>query len=263
MQDTAKSQDWLAFLFYALDLIISPTPKKILQTFEEWDYQNRLRPQLKQLERARIIERDGQGRSAALRFTGPGRLAALGGVDPVQRWQRWWDGRWRLLVFDLPARDRPLRLRLWRWLRSQRFGYLQNSVWISPDPVDESRCPLNHLKLKPETVTVLESRPVPPDSDASFVACSWDFGLINRRYQDVLTQADCGLELALNASAKPAQLRRWLAAERQTWVAAITGDPLLPAGLLPPGYLGQKAWQRRQAVFTSLAQQLGGMAQKM
>jgi phenylacetic acid degradation operon negative regulatory protein len=263
MQDISKSNDWLAFLFYALDLIVSPTPKKILQTFGEWDYQNRLRPQLKRLERARIIERDGKGRSVPYRFTARGRLVAHGGVDPVERWQRSWDGRWRLLIFDLPARERQLRLQLWRWLRSQRFGYLQNSVWISPDPVDEAHFPLKHLKLKPETVTILESRPVPPDSDASLVTGSWDLGLINRHYQDALDQAERGLELAQNPSAKSAQLRQWLAAERETWSAAITTDPLLPTSLLPTDYLGIKAWRRRQAVFGSLAERLMAMAHKV
>ena len=257
MHDLSKSQDWLALLSYGLDLLVTPTPRKILQSFEEWDYQNRLRPQLKQLHRAKLLERAGRERNATCHLTERGRLAAWGGVDPTQRWQRAWDGHWRLLLFDLPASDRQLRLRLWRWLRSQRFGYLQNSAWISPDPVDESHFPLQHLKLKPETVTILESRPVHPGSDAGLVTASWDFALINRLYQEALHLAKQGVKLARNPAATPAQLRQWLAAERETWLSAIAGDPLLPNSLLPAEYLGRAAWQRRQAVFRDLAQSQG------
>jgi len=38
MNDISQSEDWLGFLLYTLDVIITPTPRKILQTFESWDY---------------------------------------------------------------------------------------------------------------------------------------------------------------------------------------------------------------------------------
>jgi phenylacetic acid degradation operon negative regulatory protein len=254
MKDSSKSEDWLAFLFYTLDAVLAPSPRRILQTFEEWDYENRFRPQLRRLQRAKLLERHGHGAQASYRLTPQGRLEACGGVDPVARWQRAWDGRWRLLLFDLPSRDARLRLRLWRWLRDQRFGYLQNSVWLSPDPLDDSLLPLRHLRLTPESFVVLESRPAPPDSDADLAKSAWDFAAVNRHYEEVMELAARGLELARASNPKPAQFRAWLAAERRAWLTAVESDPLLPAVLLPAGYLGQEAWKQRQAAFTALAQ---------
>ena len=46
MNTSLHSQDWLALLLYGLDMVLNPKPYKWLETFEEWDYRTRLRPQL-------------------------------------------------------------------------------------------------------------------------------------------------------------------------------------------------------------------------
>src|SRR3989338_443221 len=43
-----------------------------------------------------------------------------------------WDSRWRVLIFDIPERDRKLREVIRRTLSSNGFLRLQNSVWIYP-----------------------------------------------------------------------------------------------------------------------------------
>jgi phenylacetic acid degradation operon negative regulatory protein len=256
MSDISRSHDWLALLLYGLDVLANPSPAKLVESFEAWTYRQCLRPQLRRLERMRLIERREPGPTAPCRLTARGRLAALGGVDPAARWQRAWDGQWRLFLFDMPSRAKQLRLRLWRWLRAQRFGYLQNSVWLSPDPMDEAHLPLRHLKLTPESFVVLASKPLPPDSDLDLVKAAWDFPMINRQYRRVLELAARGLELAEQPDAKPALLRSWLAAEHEAWLAAVARDPLLPVVLLPPDYLGRTAWTQRRAAFTALTRRL-------
>lgn len=43
-----------------------------------------------------------------------------------------WDGRWRLLIFDIPERQRPARDKIRRTLSMIGFERLQDSVWIYP-----------------------------------------------------------------------------------------------------------------------------------
>ncbi|PYI86030.1 MAG: hypothetical protein DME26_09745 [Verrucomicrobia bacterium] len=252
MKKPSAADDLLALLLWGLDILARPSPHNLLQSFEAWDYQNRLRPQLRHLERVRLLERHGSKRKPTLRLTKHGRSAAWGGIDPLSRWQRPWDGRWRLWLFDLPARNKPLRLRLWRWLRTQRFGYLQMSVWLTPDATAEAHFPLQPLKLTPDSFTVIEGRPLAPDSDADIVASAWDFAAINQRYQSAIEVASAGRELVKERHATAAQLRSWLAMEREEWLKAILQDPLLPQALLPASYLGQKAWKEREAVFSAM-----------
>lgn len=43
-----------------------------------------------------------------------------------------WDGKWRVVVFDIPEGRKSARNRLRAQLRNFGFQYLQNSVWVSP-----------------------------------------------------------------------------------------------------------------------------------
>lgn len=47
-----------------------------------------------------------------------------------------WDGQWRLVVFDIEERDRRERNFLRRKLKKLGFGMLQESIWISPFPLE-------------------------------------------------------------------------------------------------------------------------------
>lgn len=46
-----------------------------------------------------------------------------------------WDGRWRLVMFDIPENQRAVRDRLRRALTRLGLGILQASVWISPNDI--------------------------------------------------------------------------------------------------------------------------------
>lgn len=258
MNTSHQSHDWLLLFQRVLDLLARPTPANILQPFAAWEHQNRLRLRLRSLERAKYFERTEEG--SFRRATPAGREAAWGGLDPVERWKRPWDGQWRLVIFDLPSHEVSLRQRLSRWLHVQRLGYLQNSVWISPDPIDSQPPLVQRLKPSSEAFTVLVSRPVPPNTDAGLVEAAWDFAEINQRYTAWLDVGGRGLDLAASADLARAKLTQWLRVERAAWQAAVTGDPLLPGPLLPAGYLGREAWQRRQEVFSALARRVVGAA---
>ena len=72
-----------------------------------------------------------------------------------------------------------------------------------------------------------------------------------RRSYRVFTQTT---SLRNDAAAKA--LLRWAAAERETWLDAVTNDPLLPGRILPSDYLGQQAWRRRVEVLRDVSRQL-------
>jgi len=48
-----------------------------------------------------------------------------------------WDGRWRLVTFDIPESQRDIRDKLRRALSNLGMGILQASVWISPNDIRE------------------------------------------------------------------------------------------------------------------------------
>lgn len=48
-----------------------------------------------------------------------------------------WDGKWRILVFDINERRRRARNQLRRLIQGQGFVRMQDSVWVYPYPCDE------------------------------------------------------------------------------------------------------------------------------
>lgn len=48
-----------------------------------------------------------------------------------------WDGKWRMLIFDIREKRRRVRQQLRCLLRGAGFVRLQDSVWIYPYPCDE------------------------------------------------------------------------------------------------------------------------------
>ena len=225
--------------------------------YESWAYRNGLPRQAATLERQQVLERDaGSPDDRLYRLTAQGRLHVLGGRDPEERWARAWDGQWRLVLFDLPTGQNAQRERLRRYLRDAGFGCLQNSVWISPEPLAETGKILGGGKINVESLVLLEARPCAGESDAEIVAGAWDFARINHRYaRHLKTLAEHpGGVLRNDAAAKA--LQRWAAAEREAWLDAVTNDPLLPGRILPSDYLGQQAWRRRVEVLRDASRQL-------
>lgn len=48
-----------------------------------------------------------------------------------------WDGKWRVLIFDIREKRRRVRTQLRRLLQGAGFVRVQDSVWVYPYPCDE------------------------------------------------------------------------------------------------------------------------------
>jgi DNA-binding transcriptional regulator PaaX len=252
-----KTQEFLNLLLWSTDILMRPTFRNLTDSYESWAYRNGLLKQVTRLEQQQLIERDTNSPDDRLfRLSAQGRLHVLGGRDPEERWARSWDGHWRMVLFDVPTGQNAQRERLRRYLRDKGFGYLQNSVWIIPDPLVEERQILGGGKINVESLLLLEARPCAGESDTEIVAGAWDFECINRRYARHLKILDerPGGTLRNDTAAKA--LLRWAAAEREAWLEAVTNDPLLPGRILPSDYLGQQAWRRRVEVLRDASRQL-------
>jgi DNA-binding transcriptional regulator PaaX len=242
----SKTEELFCFLLWNAEMLMRPTFRNLTDSFESWMYREGFAQQLQRLERQKMLERSAtQTGPPGHRLTEQGRLVALGGRDPEAAWNRPWDGKWRLVVFDVPETKNALRVRLRRFLKDHAFGYLQKSVWITPDPLggllrDWSR---GHTV---ESLISFEACPGNGESNSAIVLGAWGFDYINCLY------AKCRkilAELPDQPATTPkaaAELRRWARMEREAWLDAVAADPLLPSALLPTDYPGREVWQKRQ-----------------
>ncbi|MGH8018538.1 MAG: hypothetical protein ACREIA_09645, partial [Opitutaceae bacterium] len=151
-----------------------------------WTGEARFTRSLAQLEARGLVQRLQGGREVDARIydlTEAGRAAAAGGRFPPERWARAWDGRWRMLSFDIPQNEASVRMRLRRRLLDAGFGAVQRSVWITPDPLSDIVADMPELAQRPGSLLLLEGRPAGGASDESLVSAAWDFARINRAYE--------------------------------------------------------------------------------
>jgi phenylacetic acid degradation operon negative regulatory protein len=236
-----QAEEWLAVLLWGAGKLMVPTWQNVFEPYEGWEYRTRFRHQLRSLERRQLLQREKRAGKLVYRLTQKGRLAALGGRDPMERWRRGWDGRWRMIMFDLPVGAKAVRLRLLRWFRQNGFGYLQDSVWITPDPVHDLTDSLSGFHGDVEALTVMEARCISGSAPDAFVNGAWQFPEINGRYQRYI-------EFITARNAEGKKNASWLGRERWLWKDAVTMDPLLPRELWPRNYLGEDALRKRKTI---------------
>ena len=253
----AKTEELLYLLLWAAETAARPTFRNLTESFEGWAYRNGLLQQLAALEKAQWVESQGERPVDRVhRLTEAGRQMALGGCDPVTRWNRPWDGQWRMILFDVPQKKASARTRLRRSLAERGFGYLQNSVWITPDPLTGERAALGAGHVDVESLLLLEARPCAGESDADIVAGAWNFDAINDRYDRHAAVLDSLPPQPLRDEAAAKRWHRWMREERLAWLEVTSLDPFLPEVLHPPGYRGMKAWKRRLEIMGEAGRQM-------
>lgn len=127
---------------------LSPSPRQYFRTLrklrKEWNKinQDNFNRSFRRLSQEKLIEEkilpDG---SFKLVLTKKGKLEAkklslLGSSIKFKKPKRW-DGKWRIVLFDIPERDRAFRDILREHLRELKFFKLQHSVFVSPYPFEK------------------------------------------------------------------------------------------------------------------------------
>lgn len=255
----SETEELLYYLLWTAEALMHPTFRNLTESFEGWAYRNGHLHTLAWLEHKAYLERQaGPTVQRIYRLTQKGRLHVLGGRDPAQWWSRRWDGRWRLVVFDVPESQPGARLRLRRLLRAHWFGCLQKSLWITPCPVDELVKNLNPSGGDVKSLVTFEATSAGADSDNAITSGAWNFAEINRRYEKCLAGFREFPADKLNNEPSALRLQQWAQRERVHWLDAVAIDPLLPSALLPTHYLGKLVWQKR----TDLLARAGSLISK-
>lgn len=88
------------------------------------------------------------------------RLEELNLIKPPQ-----WDGKWRLVIFDVGESERYKRDELRRWLIKLGLKLMQKSVWIYPYPLEEQIKFLREILATPHAVKLVTAEKIDNDHD--------------------------------------------------------------------------------------------------
>lgn len=152
-----------------------------------------------------------------------------------------WDKKWRLVLFDVPEKDRAQRVKLTQYLESMGFGPMKNSAYLSPHPLLNtiSRYATNLGVRQYLALITIEKL----TDEEKVVAGTWKLTDINRKYEHFLVGA-----------MKNRILEYWplLAKKLEMEFAAVYKiDPQLPEEFLPTDFLGQDAYKKFKEISNS------------
>lgn len=100
-----------------------------------------------------------------------------------------WDGRWRLVIFNVPEKRRDLRDRIRRALSRLGMGILQPSVWISPKDIKNE---IENIRERLNLKNTLKFFEVSRNSalDKTIIAKSWKLSDIEDEYKKFNFEAE-------------------------------------------------------------------------
>lgn len=151
--------------------------------------------------------------------------------------QKDWDGKWRVVFFDIPEKKREKRDALRRELISLGFGSWQRSAWVIPfDVTNELLAYIKDKKLTKEVEVFVGDRPG-ETSDREFTAAVWPVEEINKRYQKFLDA--WSKELKRESSGE--ERREAIVQLQNRFLRIFVDDPHLPPELLPLDWKGEEA----------------------
>lgn len=160
--------------------------------------------------------------------------------QPEKFWNRKWDGIWYLLMYDIPESDKAYRNTLRQFLRRQRMGCFQKSVWVAAHDIRPQYADLDEAAALGAFACLFEARTVLGMPSEKVVRESWDFDRIydiQSRFCDIYS---ANLQLLQGVVALGMDdLMRLAAEEIDAFRSAFVLDPLLPGQLLPTDYKGR------------------------
>lgn len=168
-----------------------------------------------------------------------------------------WDGKWRILMYNIPEDIRHVRDELRKELVWSGFGSMSNSMWISPNDLQSQ---VNNLIEKYDIENYVDffiAEYKGPHQNLQLVEKSWNLQEINDKYQQFITQYSEKYIIDKNKIQKGAKSDAECFVERTKLVHEyrkfLFVDPGLPEELLPEKWLGGHAASLFSVYYKELA----------
>ncbi|KGX86884.1 phenylacetic acid degradation operon negative regulatory protein PaaX [Pontibacillus litoralis] len=156
-----------------------------------------------------------------------------------------WDGKWRMLLYSIPEEKRSLRDELRKELVWNGFGTLSNSLWISPNQLEDQVYELIAKYNIEDYVDFFISEYDGPYENHRIVQKSWDMSQINDKYDQFIRHYSQQFVVDKNKMKHEQMTDAQCFVERTKLVHEYRKflfiDPGLPTELLPAKWYGSHA----------------------
>lgn len=199
--------------------------------------------------------RDG-GAVPVMYLTDAGESAVSPALRRHSPWPKSWDGLWRMLLYDVPEKDRAYRESLRAFLKRMRMGCLQRSVWITPRDIRPDFEDLQEAASVGDYAFLFESRTVLGQRAEVLVKTAWNMDELGRNQARYIEQNAERSDRVRSACCTPSDLANLARADTLSFLAAMDKDPFLPRPLWPRGYRGEEARRVHRLLGEEIARRL-------
>lgn len=198
-----------------------------------------LRKEFSHLKRKGFITKRRRYKKLIPTLTRAGKLQILPTL-PYKRYDQW-DSKWRIVLLNLPKKERKYRIILEKKLEDLGFQKIQKGAYISPHSLLYT---INRISTElgiRQYLTLIEAEKI--DREKIAIEKIWNLEKINEEYGDFIKEAK-----------KSKRKKFWplLAKQLEEKFSQIyKKDPHLPEELLPKDWLGEEAYKIYKKIINS------------
>ena len=145
-----------------------------------------------------------------------------------------WDGKLRILSYEIPEKKRELRDRLRREISGWGLGPWHRSFWLTPHPIIENLRTLVYQKEEEQYLQAFESKHVAGNLDI-LIEKVWQKSILDKKYRDLFKTWHGIL------SGGEEKLAKFRIVVNQ-YVEILKSDPGLPPELIGKNWIGFEAF---------------------
>lgn len=146
-----------------------------------------------------------------------------------------WDGKWRILSYEIPEKKRDLRDRLRREVAGWGLGPWHRSFWITPHPIISDLKNLLSSREEEKYVQAFESDHVFGDRGI-LIEKVWEISLLEKQYRDMFKKWH---DILSSNSDKEKKLKRIVS----LYIDILRKDPGLPKELAGENWIAFEAFK--------------------
>lgn len=187
------------------------------------------------------VEKEGE---IYIRITSQGEKMVQRDFPLLRLQNKPWDGKWRMVIFDIAEKQKIKRDYLRKKLKELGFGMLQESVFITPhDIIKDFLEYVESIGLQ-DSVDILEACYISGDPK-ELVKRVWELEELNEKYLEIFQETqkikNSHLIITRGRVKKLNNRVRKMGEIKERYLEILLSDPFLPLSLLPKNYLRDRA----------------------
>ena len=145
-----------------------------------------------------------------------------------------WDGKWRIISYEIPEKKREIRDRLRREMQGWGLGPWHRSFWLTPHPIIEILKGLVSQKEEEKYIQAFEGVPVFGDREI-LIEKVWGKSNLDKAYRELFKKWH---DILSGQEEKTDKFRKIVS----EYVTILRSDPGLPKELVGESWIGFEGW---------------------